>query len=462
LGLQELNLCYKYGSIYWSAANLVVDSGSYNEDANDGTNYGKMSTAIASIKQSGTEVALPLINEADFGFKVDKQNNRILFSLKAINGIGTEAVQTILEHRPYNSFQDFCDKLIVTKLLTNAQMIKLIKGGSFTELHNTDRTKTMRLYLENYVFKPCDNLTMSQMGKMVEMKMIPDEFDIIIRILNFKDYVLHPDGLDRLYVNPDKKVPKCGYHDRYFLLDSNSQSFFVANFSEDAVIEVKNSYYVISEKNFLKEVETKLKTFRDWMSKEETLNLYNQKLFNELWEKHASGTVPHWNMEALSYYDAEHELDGVDEKHYGIVNYFDLPEEPEPYEWYTRRINGEPRAFPKYKISRLAGTVLANDNNHHSFTLLTRYGVVTVKTNKGAYAYYNKTISQVSEENGKKKRLEESWLKRGTLLLCHGMRMGDQFFLKVYNDSIFNHTINKIVEVTDEKELIVQAERLQI
>ncbi|MBQ2366684.1 MAG: hypothetical protein II296_00005, partial [Bacteroidaceae bacterium] len=92
IGLQELNLCYKYGTIYWSAANLIVDSGSYNETANDGTNYWKMATAIAEIKHEGTDVALPLINEADFGFKVDAQNNRIYFSLKAMNGIGTDAV----------------------------------------------------------------------------------------------------------------------------------------------------------------------------------------------------------------------------------------------------------------------------------------------------------------------------------------------------------------------------------
>ena len=116
-----------------------MDSGSYNETANDGTNYGKMATAIAEIKHEGTDVALPLINEADFGFKVDAQNNRIYFSLKAMNGIGTEAVQIIINHRPYASIEDFCERLIETKLIKTSQMVQLIKGGCFTELHSLDR-----------------------------------------------------------------------------------------------------------------------------------------------------------------------------------------------------------------------------------------------------------------------------------------------------------------------------------
>ena len=41
---------------------------------------------------------------------------------------------------------------------------------------------------------------------------------------------------------------------------------------------------------------------------------YNERLFQELWDKYAEGTVPHWNMEALCYYDGEHELERVNEK----------------------------------------------------------------------------------------------------------------------------------------------------
>lgn len=58
IGLQELNLCYKYSPIYWQTANLIVDSGAVDENAGDSTNYGKMAIAIAAVqKENGLNVA---------------------------------------------------------------------------------------------------------------------------------------------------------------------------------------------------------------------------------------------------------------------------------------------------------------------------------------------------------------------------------------------------------------------
>ena len=394
IGLQELNLCYKYGTIYWSAANLIVDSGSYNESANDGTNYGKMATAIATVKHEGTDVALPLINEADFGFKVDAEQNRIYFSLKAMNGIGTEAVQIIINNRPYKSIEDFCTRLIDTKLIKTGQMIQLIKGGCFTELHSSDRKDTMKWFLRKYVFVPCDKLTMQQFERMKELNIIPEEVQLAARMVNFKKYVLAEEGFVKGYIDPKKiKIPKRGYHDGYYVLDEASQEFFLQHFSEESVVGVHGEYYVVSEKKFEKEANKLIQPLKEWMEKEETIQLYNDTLFQQLWEKHASGTIPHWNMQSLSFYDQEHELEYVDEKKYGIVNFFDLPEEPVPYEWYTRKINGVSRNMPKFKISRIAGTVLNADNTHHMVTILTKYGTVNVKMDKGHYAYYKKQLS---------------------------------------------------------------------
>ena len=458
LGLQELNLCYKYGTIYWSAANLIVDSGSYNEEANDGTNYGKMASAIASVIQSGVNVELPLINEAGFGFKVDKNNNQIIFSLKAVNGLGTELVQEIIKNRPYISMEDFIDKLVNTKIITTSKMIKLIKGGCFVGLHNPDRRVTMDWYLRNYVFKPCDSLTMQQFNKMKEINFIPESMDLPLRMINFKNYVLDDEGLYKKHINEGKKIPKRGYHDGYYILDNNSQPFFKQHFTEDSVVDIKGEYYIVSEKKFTKEVDSYIQPLKDWMALPSTLEVYNEKLFQELWNKHAEGSVPHWNMEALCYYDGEHELEHVDEKMYGIVNFFDLPEEPEPYEWYTKYISGEPKSIPKYKISRIAGTVLNADNMHRIVTILTKYGSVNIKVSKGHYAFYNKTISQVGDD-GKKKRLEESWFKRGNLITCQGIRRSENFIPLVYSDTIYKHTFNLIQEVREDGSLLVQSER---
>ena len=439
---------------------MIVDSGSYNENANDSTNYGKMASAIASVTQSGVNVALPLINEAGFGFKVDSKNNQIIFSLKAVNGLGTELVQKIIQNRPYKSMEDFMEKLVDTKIITTAKMIKLIKGGCFTELHNKDRKVTMEWYLRNYVFEHCDNLTMQQFNKMKELEFIPETMDLPLRMINFKNYVLDEEGLYKKHIIEGKKIPKRGYHDGYYILDKNSQPFFKQYFTEESVVDIKGEYYIVSEKKFTKEVDSYIQPLKDWMSMPETLNSYNERLFKELWDKHADGTVPHWNMESLSYYNEEHELENVNEKLYGIVNFYDLPEEPVAYEWRNKNINGEYKSLPKFKIYRIAGTVLNADNNHRMVTLLTKYGTVNVKMSKGHYTFYNKTISEV-QESGKKKRMEESWLKRGNLLTVQGIRRGELFIPMVYNDTIYKHTVNLINEVRDDGTLLLQSERIK-
>lgn len=473
LGLQELNLCYKYGEIYWSTANLIVDSGSYNEDSNDGTNYGKMATAIAAVKHQGTNVELPLINEADFGFKVDKENNRIIFSLKAMNGLGTELVQAIIANRPYTSMEDFAEKMleshedeegnVIPSIIKTSKMIQLIKSGCFTKLHHEDRRVTMDWFLRKYVFKPCNSLTLSQLGQMKEMNFIPNEYDLPLKMLNFKKYVLHEDGLYEKHIEVNKKIPKKGYHEGYYILDNNSQSFFTKHFTENSVVGIKGDYYIVSEKKFTKEVDSYIQPLKDWFTQEGILDSYNEALYKSVWNEYASGSLAKWSMQSLCYYNEEHELEHIEEEMYGIVNFYDLPETPEPYEWYTRYINGQPKAIPKFKISRIAGTVLNADNNHHIVTILTKYGSVNVKMNKGHYAFYNKRISAKLDPNSDKKTvLEESWLKRGNLIVIAGYRRDEQFCPLVYADTIYKHTVNLIKEVYEDGTLLLQAERVKI
>lgn len=468
LGLQELNLCYKYGTIYWSTANLIVDSGAYNEESNDSTNYGKMATAIATMQYQGTDVTMPLINSAEFGFKVDAANNRIIFSLKGMNGIGTEVVQDILQKRPFTSMEDFAEKMLLPHedqpaLIKKSKMIQLIKGGCFTELHSKDRQKTMHWYLKNYVFVPCEKLGMQQYNRLKDLGVLPASLELAEKMINFKKYVLSDEHLYEKHINPNRKIPKKGYHEGYYLLDVNSQPFFQNHFSEESIVGTKGEFFIVGEKKFTKEVDSMIQPIKDWMSSPESLDLYNQALYDELWNEHASGSLASWSMSALSYYDKEHELEHVQEDLYGIVNYFNLPEEPEPYDFYTRYIQGKQKFVPKFKISRIAGTVLNADNNHHMVTLLTKYGVVNVKFNKGHYAFYNKRISAPLDENSDKKTvLENSWFKRGSLIAIAGIRRGDQFIPMIYKDTIYKHTVNLIQEIYEDGTLLLQSERTKI
>ena len=463
IGLQELNLCYKYDPIYWDTANLIVDSGAVNEDANDATNYGKMAVAIAMVQKENVRVELPLINTAEFGFKPDVENHRIIFGLKGINGIGTDIVQAIIKNRPFISIEDFARKIIDTKIVPTSKMVQLIKAGCFTELHSKDRRATMDWYLRTYVFKPSEKITMQQFKKLEELNIIPDSLNLPMRMVNFKKYVLDDEGLYKKYVEPGKKIPKCGYHDRFYILDQNSQPFFKKYLSENSVVDVHGEYYIISEKKFVKEINEKTQPLKQWFEESDTLQLYNEALYSQVWKRYADGSLPHWSMEALSYYDEEHELENVDESMYGIVNFFELPEEPETYDYYTRYIKGEPKAIPKYTIVRIAGTVIRTDNFHCTITLLTKYGAVNVKMNKGRYAFYNRQIAtKLDPTSDKKTVLEKSWLSRGSLLLIAGIRRDDNFLPMVYKDTIYNHTVNKILEVHEDGSLLLQQERVEV
>ena len=460
IGLQELNLCYKYSPIYWSTANLICDSGAIESKENESTDYGKMGVAIATAQKENIKIELPLINLADYGFAPDENNNIITFGLKGINGIGDEVAKIIIENRPYSSIEDFCKCMIDTKLIKNKQMIQLIKGGCFTKLHSEDRAKTMEWYIRKYLFTPTEKLTMQQYDKLIQYNLIPKNLELATRIINFKKYVLDAEGFVENFIDPNKKIPKCGYHDRYYILDNNSQPFFVEHFSEKSIVRTNGDYYIISEKLFVKECDKKIQPLKDWFCMPNVLDNYNQKSFELLWNKHAEGNEAKWNMNALCYYDKQHELSNIQNDRYGIVDFFSLPEQPESYDTYVRYIDGEKKYFPKYKITRIAGTVLNSDNNHYLVTILTTTGIIKVKFSKGQYAFYNKQIAEKDDiDSNKKTIVEKSWFARGNKVIITGYRVDDGFKPKVYSDTIYSHTCSLINEIYEDGTLLIQSER---
>ena len=342
-------------------------------------------------------------------------------------------------------------------------MVQLIKAGCFTELHSKDRTETMDWFLNKYAFTPSEKITMQQFNKLKELEIVPESLDLPVRMVNFKKYVLDDEGLCEKHIDEGKKIPKRGYHDGYYILDNNSQPFFKEHFTEDSVVKTKGDYYIVSEKLFTKEVDSYIQPLKDWFDSSDTLKLYNEALYKTIWDKYASGTLPSWSMQALSFYDGEHELEHINEELYGVVNFFDLPEEPEPYDYYTRYIDGSPKQIPKFKISRIAGTVINADNLHCMVTLLTKYGAVNVKFNKGHYAFYNKQISAKLDPNSDKKTvLEKSWLSRGSKIIIAGIRREDSFRPMIYKDTIYQHTVNRVQEIHEDGTLLLQSERTKV
>ena len=459
IAVQEMNLAYHYPTIYWNTANLIVDAGANDEIIdNKSTQYGKIAKAIANFKQRSIEVTRPLINEAKFSFVPDEKNNRIIFSFKGLCGIGDDIAHAIVDNQPYTSFDDFCTRMIDTKIIGISKMIVLIKAGCFNELYSKDRKETLKYFLEKYIYSPTEKLTMQQFNTAVELKIIPEKYKMLIRIKNFKAYALHESFFYKTVIDENKRIPKKGYHDRLFCLDERGSKFLLEYF-KDCLVDCNKKGIIISEKKFEKEWNNLIQPLKDYFLKEETLKKYNQAKLNQLIETYASGTLEQWDMESLSYYPDRHELYNLNEQKYGIVDFNTLPKIPVIYDRYIRTIQGEIKSMPKFQIVRLAGTVLDSDNNRHIVTLLTNHGVVSCKFNKGHYVYYNKRISQPIPDTDKKKVIEESWFKRGTKIIVCGFRREDQFVVSRYKDTVYTHTTNLIKEVYPDGNILVQQER---
>lgn len=145
IGYQSAVLSTLWNPIYWNTACLVVNSGSLEETSAEvvsiyekedteeyiyidlpdrkgkikekTTDYAKVAKAIGDITKRDIKVSLIDINSSDYGFKPDVKNNAILFGMKALNGVGSDVIDTIIEHRPYTSFKDFLNKCPIKKQL---------------------------------------------------------------------------------------------------------------------------------------------------------------------------------------------------------------------------------------------------------------------------------------------------------------------------------------------------------
>lgn len=453
-----MNLAYHYPIIYWNTACLIVNAGADDQvEENKSTDYGKIATAISNIQKRGEHIDLPLINSTDFGFIPDEKNNRIIYSIKAINGIGDDVARLLIQNRPYTSMEDFYSRMIDTKLIKVSQMIKLIKAGCFKELHSGDRKATMADFLSRYVVKTVDKLTLSQFERLMKFndqyQFIPEKILQSIQYKFFADYVLDEQFLFKKYVDESKKrIPKVGYHDRWFKLDDTSMSFFINHYSEDSVEMVNDGYYIVSEKKFTKENVEKLEPFKNWLTTGEAVAQYNDCLMKEAYGKYAEGTVAKWEMDSLSIYcTQEHELAEVNLTRYGVEDFFSQSPIPEVYDHFTRRIKqGDSeivKQFPKYRIYRIAGTVLDKNKNRHTVTILTTTGVVNVKFDKGQFAHYDRQLE------------DKSWFTRGNKILVAGFRRDDQFVAKKYTDTIWKHTCNLITDVCPDGSITVVMER---
>lgn len=478
-----MNLAYKYPIIFWNTACLISDAGgnenseeeeidetdincieevyynemeeftedddeddidsSYEEEDCDGypaevvvmqdgkkkkkvkaTNYDKIATAMGKIKSSGIVISPTDINKSSFTFSPDVENNTIRYGLSGITRVGEDLVKTIMKNRPYESIDDFLNKVKVNK----PQMINLIKSGAFDSF-GENRESIMDYYTDLIADKK-KRVTLQNMRMLCEFDLLPSTLDYEKRVYNYNKYL--------------KNFKNGSYYD----LDEVAFSFWEENYDIDRLIASSApSGFSVSQSTWDNKYKTLMNPVRDYIKKnsEELLKQINGRLVRDVREKYCQGSISHWEMEAVSCYFHEHELKNLKSSYYNIEDYFLMPEEPEIE--YTFRTK-EGKEIPIYKISRIAGTVLGRDKGKKTISLLTTKGVVTIKLYGEAFSNYDKQISEKGED-GKKHVVRKSEFSRGNKIIVTGIRQGDNFIARKYKKTPY-HLIETIENITED------------
>ena len=478
IGLQELNLGYRFPIEFWNCACLIADSGgaeivdededeieeiteeipvssSYieeftnendevEEDSEDttttkkkkvaSTNYGKIATAIGKMKMSGINVTLPDINDSTFTFSPDAEKHLIRYGLSGISRIGKDLIQTIINNKPYKSMEDFLTRVKVTK----PQMVNLIKSGAFDKLCG-DRIAAMNIYIRR-VSEPKKRITLQNMAMLIKFKLLPENLEFEQKVYNFNKYL--------------KKMKL----DNYYGLDNIAYQFFESNYDIDKLRPTDNteSGFAILQTTWDNIYQNAMDRVRNYIkpNQQKLLSDLNECLFKEQWDKYAEGSISKWEMDSVSYYSHEHELDRMNDYINGISNFFSLAEEPA----IDTIIPIKGTQIPLFKIYRIAGTVLDRDKSKKTVTLLTKEGVVTTKIFGQVFSYYDKQLSERGTD-GKKHVVEKSWLSRGNKIVVTGIRRGDQFVAKKYKKTPY-HLVEIIDDIDDYDMLVTRGKRV--
>ncbi|MCW8860050.1 MAG: DNA polymerase III subunit alpha [Deltaproteobacteria bacterium] len=100
----------------------------------DMENTDKVIKNISEVRSMGVEIQPPDINASDRSFTVAEESMR--FGLGAVKGVGSAALESIIQVRqekPFNSLQDFCERVDLRKV--NKKVVEaLIKCGAFDTL----------------------------------------------------------------------------------------------------------------------------------------------------------------------------------------------------------------------------------------------------------------------------------------------------------------------------------------
>lgn len=440
--MQELNLAFRYGVIYWKTACLSVDAGLIGEKETN-TDYGAVAKAVGDMKGV---VLNPDINLSKQGFTPLEKEGKILFGLKPISGLGKDGLAVIMEKRPFSSFEDFVNRAVIGKedetledgtvikdpTLSVAKAVTLIKAGCFDKLDSRDRRTLMINFVQMIVPKR-EKLTMTNLPHVIHKA--PIHLVNEVKLWEFRNKLF---GRNKIPMNKDLEKQ------------------FIADFAKDVKHSFESGKLVIDQKSFDKEYKKRVEPLRQWVITPEVAEIFNKKTMREFWAKHCMGSIEQWEMETVVFYSDKHELDFVPlDKYFNVENFFEI--EPGVVERYKK---WKGRDIPIFQLSVIAGTVVDKNKDKHIVYISTQYGVVPVKYTKGSFLHYDKKVVDI-DEDGKKEVVDPSWFTRGTKLVIVGRRRNDEFVPKVYKETAYNHTTMKVAAY-NANDLRMQMEKYKV
>ena len=470
VGLQEMNLAYKYPIIFWNCACLITDSGGAEDNENEeepeivdiyepedfteyeyedapdkktkkkkrrGNNYDKIAKAIGKMRSEGIEISPPDVNTSQYTFYPDVENNKILFGFRGMLNVGDDVIEAAIANRPYSSPKDFVQKVNPKK----TSMISLIKSGAF------DSMMDRKLCMGWYLWENCDKksrLTLQNMPSLIKYNLIPEEYNPQCRVYEFTRYL-----------KAITKADQAAY-DNYYTLDNRAINF-LTELGKDDLITSDNLAWFIERKVWDKIYQSHMDILRDWLTKnkDSILTTLNQTIFKEEWNKYALGTLSAWEMEVMCFYYHEHELSHINQDKYGIVDFNSQPEDP----IVERSFVKSGKQINLFKLVKICGTCIAKDKSKGTAVLLTPTGVVSVRFRKEYFSIYDRQISE-RRSDGTKKVVEKSWFNRGSMLVIQGIRSGDEFIPKKYASSTAEQ-LYKITSIDKNGDLTLTHTRYQ-
>lgn len=429
--------------IYWQAACLLQRSGALDGKSSD---YNKIAKAVSLLTKQGVKIETLNINHSGRDFEIDEAANTIYFGFSGIKGLKEAAIESILTTRPFESMLD-------CKVKSGADitsMVALVKAGAFNEFGTIEDHIEILSRLQSDQKLKLNGQNYSTILKAGMWPMDTPELELSCRFYKFFQYLKAlPNGKIAMH-DPENAANYYGTNEK------------VLDFLECLGITPDSSPYIFQQfgdtwginKKAIKTIyDAYLRPMKQYLidHQGEMVEKFNEQAISEWREKYfpSNQSPAQWEIETMGLCFHEHPMAHV----VNLSNFDDLPAEPQIASFFKVK----DRNIPIYKLTMIAGIVIAKDKLHSSITLLTSTGPVEVKFRKQQFASYD---AQISKKVGDKKQIvERSWLNRGIGLIVHGMRQDDQFVAKTYKNSKMQHTAYKVTAILPTGKLEVQKER---